>query len=73
MLGNVLEWCYDLRGSYSSQAATDPVQSSTDSNRVLRGGSWFDIARYMRAAYRKGYAPSAQDSLVGFRVVKSGD
>ena len=68
MSGNVLEWCSDWYGSYSSAAQTDPTGSSTGSNRVRRGGSWFDFATDCRVASRSIYTPSLSSSLLGLRL-----
>ena len=57
ILGNVYEWCWDWRGSYSSKPAIDPEGSEKGSDRVLRGGSWSSYARAVRAAYRYWHAP----------------
>jgi dipeptidyl aminopeptidase/acylaminoacyl peptidase len=38
------------------------------SNRVSRGGSWNLVARYGRAASRRGYTPGARIYNLGFRV-----
>ena len=46
MHGNVLEWCWDFYGYYSSDAQTDPTGPDNTTtyleNRVYRGGSWFE-------------------------------
>ena len=54
MHGNVSEWCWDRYGDYSTGAPmeTNPFGASSGSYRVLRGGSWFLIAQYLRSAYR---------------------
>ena len=43
MSGNVLEWCSDWYGTYSSSAQTDPGGPSSNNNnyKVLRGGYWY--------------------------------
>ena len=52
MHGNVWEWCEDVYSKdYSVLDATD------DSLRVLRGGSWFYGARYLRSAFRVAGEP----------------
>ncbi len=71
MSGNVLEWCWDIYGSYSSSAQTDPVGPATGSFRVLRGGSWYYSATYCRVAYRRSYFPTELGSAMGFRLARS--
>lgn len=59
MTGNAWEWTSDL-------------YNSTDSYRVLRGGSWFSSnPRYLRAAYRDDSTPGDRDDGIGFRVAVS--
>ncbi len=68
MSGNVLEWCLDWDGSYSSGAVTDPQGPDNGSFRVLRGGGWSDDARYCRSAYRDSLGPGGRISYLGFRL-----
>jgi formylglycine-generating enzyme required for sulfatase activity len=68
MSGNVWEWCQDYYGSISTGTEADPVQS-TGTNRVNRGGSWYDDASYCTVAFRNENAPSNRFSNVGFRFV----
>ena len=56
MLGNVYEWCADVKDDYTSDPRVDPiVDAEVDSarSRVIRGGSWYSRARDVRAAYRR--------------------
>ena len=44
MSGNVLEWCSDWYGDYSSSPVSDPVGPTYGSYRVNRGGGWNSYA-----------------------------
>ena len=68
MSGNVYEWCSDWFGCYSSSAVTNPKGLSSGSNRVLRGGSWFNYARYCRVAYRNNNSPASRHYYYGLRL-----
>ena len=68
MSGNVLEWCYDWKGNYSSSSQTNPKGPSTGSLRVLRGGSWIINAQYCRVANRGNYSPDNRYVDFGLRL-----
>jgi len=69
MSGNVLQWCWDWYGSYSSASQTDPRGSSSGSYRLLRGGSWPRTADDCRAAARAATYPTERGGNMGFRSV----
>ena len=84
MAGNVFEWCLDAYNpdAYRSLLQRNPVSggsitsiinnfANVNNYRVLRGGSWYDIATYVRVAYRLAYAPTHTDSHFGFRCVRA--
>ena len=70
MHGNLWELCLDWYGSLSSDV-TDPVGSSSGSNRVRRGGSWYNGAKYCTSSYRYNTYPSNMSSDIGFRLVRT--
>ncbi|MFP3041681.1 SUMF1/EgtB/PvdO family nonheme iron enzyme [Treponema primitia] len=70
MHGNVKEWCWDWYGKYSGESQTDPEGPASGSKRVLRGGSWYNSAGFLRSAYRGGVEPTDVDSTYGFRLVR---
>jgi formylglycine-generating enzyme required for sulfatase activity len=71
MSGNVYEWCQDRYGNYPGGPQTDPRGPSTGANRVVRGGSWGNDARYVRSAGRGSFTPSDRLSYIGFRVART--
>ncbi|MBF0229691.1 MAG: SUMF1/EgtB/PvdO family nonheme iron enzyme [Desulfamplus sp.] len=71
MHGNVWEWCQDWYGAYPSGSVTNPVDASSGSSRVLRGGSWFNSAANCRSADRLGGTPDGRFDDFGFRLVRS--
>ena len=74
--GNVREWVQDWYAAdyYSSSPVTDPTGPATGSGsgRVIRGGSWDDVAVDLRSASRFGASPVSSDHTIGFRLVRAG-
>lgn len=63
MLGNVWEWC-------ATNWHTGSADTSGDSARVLRGGSWFDdVLGVFRTTHRSSWMPDLTSDLRGFRIV----
>ena len=73
MHGNVYEWTQDhWHGNYQD-APTDGsawVGSDAGAFRVLRGGSWDDDARLVRAASRGARHPDSRYDFLGFRCAR---
>ncbi|NOQ45461.1 MAG: SUMF1/EgtB/PvdO family nonheme iron enzyme, partial [Desulfobulbaceae bacterium] len=68
MHGNVWEWCADGWLEHpGEEPVTDPYQE-TGFDRVLRGGSWYDIGRIVRSAYRYQFSPVGRLDSIGFRL-----
>lgn len=68
MHGNVWEWCADWYGAYRVGAQTDPEGRRDGDSRVVRGGSWIDLAPSCRSAFRHGLGPSYRTDVLGFRL-----
>ena len=71
MSGNVCEWCQDWYNEdyYSRSPQSNPMGPSSGSERVFRGGGWFNAAGGCRVAYRPCYAPDDRDNDLGLRLV----
>jgi formylglycine-generating enzyme required for sulfatase activity len=71
MLGNVWEYVNDWLDSYPSSAQSDPAGPVDSSHRVIRGGSWNDVAGNVRSSTRSGNQPHFGLPLHGFRVARN--
>ncbi len=73
MTGNVLEWCSDWYGSYSSSYQTNPKGPSTGYYRLCRGSSWRGDSWTCRSSYRYGNYPDnrGKSSQRGLRLALS--
>ena len=73
MSGNVWEWVNDWFGStyYSVSPSTNPLGPASGTDRVVRGGSWYDSTAVMRSSYRGYVTPSLTNYGYGFRVARN--
>ena len=72
MHGNVFEWCNDVYDSNPQAvlpAVNDPISTTGSKYRVLRGGSWLNVARLARSAYREWNSPDVRSTGLGIRIV----
>ena len=71
MVGNVSQWCQDYTtfSGYTSAAQVDPVGPLTGTNRILRGGCYYQGPDYLRSAQRSNSWPTNTAYEIGFRVV----
>ncbi len=74
--GNVWEWVEDCWHDDYEGAPSDGRAWATGGDcdrRVLRGGSWLNIPRLLRSAYRFRNAAGNRSDLIGFRIARTLD
>jgi len=68
LAGSLAEWVFDGFSEPYPPSCSRCVQTGVESRRVVRGGSWFDLASDpLLAAYRNAGDPAYRDYWVGFR------
>jgi formylglycine-generating enzyme required for sulfatase activity len=72
MPGNVWEWCGDRYGHdyYGVSGESDPRGPEAGATHVLRGGSWFGGADYLRVSARYHLSATTSYDNVGFRCAQ---
>jgi formylglycine-generating enzyme required for sulfatase activity len=74
MYGNVWEWVEDDWHANDDTAPSDGhawIDEPRGAARVVRGGSWRDVAPLCRAAIRINHPPDFRDRHLGFRLARS--
>lgn len=74
MAGNVAEWTnssYNISSYYMSSTMNPNVKDKNNKRKIIRGGSWKDVAYFLEVSSRDyEYADTAR-SYIGFRTVQS--
>ena len=67
--GNVWEWTGDwyARDYYGAAPEQDPKGPAAGQYKVLRGGSWADVSKYLRVAHRTWARPAERGPNIGVR------
>jgi formylglycine-generating enzyme required for sulfatase activity len=73
MAGNVAEWTSSSyeSGAYEYVASLNPNMSmKNEFRKVVRGGSWKDVAYFLRVSSRDYEYADTSRSYIGFRTVQ---
>lgn len=71
MSGNICEWCYDWNGKLSTGTINNPFGADSGTERIVRGGVFFDPAASCSVSFCNSEVPSSKNYCIGIRVVRS--
>ncbi len=70
LAGSMWEWNLDWYGTYPTPC-NDCANCESVFAQVLRGGSWYTTANYLRSARRYFRTPTERDGLIGLRCARN--
>lgn len=71
MSGNVMEWCWDRFGDYTTKAKVNPKGAEKADWRVHRGGGWYGLGLDGWVTRRSGYSANETFFIMGMRIARS--
>jgi formylglycine-generating enzyme required for sulfatase activity len=72
LAANVMEWAADWFAPdyYQRSPHQSPLGPDSGQRRVVRGGSWYHAAPFLRTTFRDHAPPDYRHSLIGFRCAR---
>ena len=70
MSGSVWEWCSDWYGDYPNYSVNNPQGGKSGKYRVLRGGSFTTVTKWIRLSSRSKNVSHSYQSDFGLRLVE---
>ncbi len=72
MAGNAWEWTSDIYGKeyYAESPGRNPTGPGQGRYKVLRGGSWSDVPKFLTCAIRSFARPEERSPNIGFRCAR---